>query len=130
MNILLANTQSLAPKIDEVRSVMLDVRPDLGFFTETWLRETMSDSQVSISGYSFIARNRGVDIHGGVGLYIHDSIEFKSLDKFSDPDFESLWVWLRPRRLPRDFPAWLLVPSTTHNWALTIVACLTTLPLR
>ena len=37
MNILLANTQSLAPKIDEVRSVMLNVKPDLGFFTETWL---------------------------------------------------------------------------------------------
>ncbi|PFX13297.1 hypothetical protein AWC38_SpisGene22632 [Stylophora pistillata] len=30
MNILLANSQSLAPKIDEVRSVMLDVKPDLG----------------------------------------------------------------------------------------------------
>ena len=37
MNILLANTQSLASKIDEVQSVMLNVTPDLGFFTETWL---------------------------------------------------------------------------------------------
>ena len=38
-------------------------------FTETWLHETISDSQVNIPGYSFIARNRCVDIHGGVGLY-------------------------------------------------------------
>ena len=30
MNILLTNPQSLAPKIDEVRSVMLVERPDLG----------------------------------------------------------------------------------------------------
>ena len=73
-NILLANTQSLASKIDELQSVMLNVKPDLGFFTETWLHETISDSQVNIPGYSFIARNRCVDIHGGVGLYIHDSI--------------------------------------------------------
>ena len=113
MNILLANTQSLAPKIDEVRSVMLNVKPDLGFFTETWLRETISDSQVNIPGYSFIARNRCVDIHGGVGLYIHDSIKFKPLDEFSDPDFESLWVWLRPRRLPRGFPC--LVAGTIYH---------------
>ena len=85
MNISLINIQSLAPKIDEVRSVMLDVKPDLRFFTETWLRDTISDSQVSISGYSFIARNCAVDIHGGVGIYIHDFIRFKSVDEFSDP---------------------------------------------
>ncbi|PFX28660.1 Dorsal-ventral patterning tolloid-like protein 1 [Stylophora pistillata] len=105
MNILLANTRSLAPEIDEVRSVMLDVKP--------WLRETISDSQVNIPGYSFIARNRRVDIHGGVGLYIHDSIKFEPLDEFSDPDFESLWVWLRPRRLPRGFP--FLVAGTVYH---------------
>ena len=113
MNISLANTQSLASKIDEVQSVMLNVKPDLGFFTETWLRETISDSQVNIPGYSFIARNRCVDIHGGVGLYIHDSIKFKPLDEFSDPDFESLWVWLRPSRLPRGFPC--LVAGTVYH---------------
>ena len=92
---------------------MLNVKPDLGFFTETWLRETISDSQVNIPGYSFIARNCCVDIHGGVGLYIHDSIKFKPLDEFSDPDFESLWVWLRPRRLPRGFPC--LVAGTVYH---------------
>ena len=31
LNILLTNTQSLAPKIDEVQSVMLDVKPYVGF---------------------------------------------------------------------------------------------------
>ena len=92
---------------------MLNVKPDLGFFTETWLGETISDSQVNIPGYSFIARNRCVDIHGGVGLYIHDSIKFKPLDEFSDPDFESLWVWLRQRRLPRGFPC--LVAGTVYH---------------
>ena len=94
---------------------MLNVKPDLGFFTETRLRETISDSQVNIPGYSFIARNRCVDIHGGVGLYIHDSIKFKPLDEFSDPDFESLWVWLSQGGCLEDSPAWLLVLSTTHS---------------
>ena len=50
LSALLANTMSLAPKIDEVRSVVLDLKPNLGFFTETWLRETICDSLLQIPG--------------------------------------------------------------------------------
>ena len=39
VSLLLANTMSLAPKIDEVKCVISDVNPDLAFFTETWLRD-------------------------------------------------------------------------------------------
>ena len=95
---------SLAPKIDEVRSVVLDLKPNLGFFTETWLRETICDSLLQIPGYSFIYRDRTTDHHGGVGLYIKNSIKFKHLEKLSDPDIEALWAWLRPSRLPRGVP--------------------------
>ena len=35
------------------------------------------------------------------------------IDEFSDPDFESLWVWLRPMRLPRGFPC--LVAGTVYH---------------
>ena len=48
-----------------------------------------------------------------MGLNIHDYIKFKSLDEFPDPDFESLWVWLSPRRLPRGFPC--LVAGTIYH---------------
>ena len=113
MNILLTNPQSLASKINEVRSVMLVEKPDLGFFTETWLRETISDNQICISGYTFVGKSRSADIHGGVGLYIEDSIRFGTLDNLSHPDFEALWVWLRPKRLPRGFPC-LVVGSVYH----------------
>ena len=104
LSALLANTMSLAPKIDEVRSVVLDLKPNLGFFTETWLRETICDSLLQIPGYSFIHRDRTTDHHGGVGLYIENSIKFKHLEKLSDPDIEALWAWLRPSRLPRRVP--------------------------
>ena len=104
LSALLANTMSLAPKIDEVRSVVLDLKPNLGFFTETWLRETICDSLLQIPGYSFIHRDRTTDHHGGVGLYIENSIKFKHLEKLSDPDIEALWAWLRPSRLPRGVP--------------------------
>ena len=95
LSALLANTMSLAPKIDEVRSVVLDLKPNLGFFTETWLRETICDSQLQIPGHSIIHRDRTTDYHGSVGLYIENSIKFKQLEKLSDPDIEALWAWLK-----------------------------------
>ena len=95
---------SLATKIDEVRSVILDLKPNLGLFTETWLKDTVRDSHLCIPGYSFIYRNRTTDHHGGVGLYIENSIKFKRLDNLLDPDIEALWAWLRPSRLPSGVP--------------------------
>ena len=47
--------------IDEVLSVILDLKPNLGFFTETWLKDTVSHSHLCIPGYSFIYRNRTTD---------------------------------------------------------------------
>ena len=114
-SVLLANTMSLATKIDEVRSVILDLKPNLGFFTETWLKDTVRDSHLCIPGYSFIYRNRTTDHHGGVGLYIQNSIKFKRLDNLLDPDIEALWAWLRPSRLPRGALVLLRALYTIHT---------------
>ena len=47
VSLFLANTMSLAPKIDEVKCVISDVNPDLAFFTET--QETLSAKTTSTS---------------------------------------------------------------------------------
>ena len=52
LSLMLANTMSLGPKIDEVRSTILDFKPNLGFITETWLRDTISGNHLHIPGYS------------------------------------------------------------------------------
>ena len=133
VSLLLANTMSIAPKIDEVRCVILDVKPDLAFFTETWLRDTISENHLHIPGYHFTARNRTTDIHGGVGLYIKNSIKFRSLDHLHDPDFETLWTWLRPTRLPRGIPCLIAGtiyhPQTVNDMAMLnhLAATLTTI---
>lgn len=113
LSLMLANTMSLAPKIDEVRSTILDFKPNLGFITETWLRDTISGNHLHIPGYSFISRNRTTDIHGGIGLYIVDSIRYRSLDHLQDPEYEALWAWLRPKRLPRGIPC--VVAATIYH---------------
>ena len=104
VSLLLVNTMSIAPKIDEVRSVILDWSPDLAFFTETLLRDTINDNLINIPGYHFTSRNRSTDIHGGVGLYIKNSIKYKSLHHLNNPNFETLWTWPRPSRLTRGIP--------------------------
>ena len=68
------------------------------------VKDTVRDSHLCIPGYSFIYHNRTTDHHGGVGLYIENSIKFKRLDSLLDPDIEALWAWLRPSRLPRGVP--------------------------
>ena len=49
-------------------------------------------------------RSRTKDHHGGVGLYIENSIKFKRLDNLLDPDIEALWAWLRPNGFPPRVP--------------------------
>ncbi len=95
---------SLAPKIDEIRCCVLDWKPDVACFTETWLHESINDNHIDIPEYSFISKNRTTGIHGGVGLYIKNSIKFRLLAHLQVNNMEVLWVWLRPKRLPRGVP--------------------------
>ena len=105
LSLLLANTMSMAPKIDEIRYVVSDVKPDLGIITETWLQDSSSANDLHISNYHFLARNRNNGmLHGGVGIYVKNNIRFKSLPRLYTDVFEALWVWLRSLRLPRGIP--------------------------
>jgi len=46
-------------------------------------------------------------------LYIKNCIKFKTLSDLNHPDFEALWTWLRPLRLPRGIPC--LVVGTIYH---------------
>ena len=83
--ILLTNTMSLTPKIDEVSCFMKIHNPDVTCITETWLQGSIDESCLYIAGYNFIFKNRSGGCHGGVGLYIKDSISFKCLDHLQHP---------------------------------------------
>ena len=95
---------SLAPKIDEIRCCVLDWKPDVACFTETWLHASINDNHIDIPEYNFISKNRTTGIHGGVGLYIKNFIKFRLLAHLQVNNMEVLWVWLRPKRLPRGVP--------------------------
>ena len=77
---------------------------DIACNTETWLTNNIPNSVVDISGYSLVRKDRSADKRGGgVCTYIKSSIDFTTIGERNDSPFESLWVHLRPNRLPRGF---------------------------
>ncbi|EDO26094.1 predicted protein [Nematostella vectensis] len=99
--LLLSNVRSLAPKIDEVREAISNANLDLACITETWLRNHIHNNVIAVSGYNLVRRDRTKDQHGGVCIFIKDSIKYQVLEDLMDDEFEVLWIQLRPSRLPR-----------------------------
>ena len=56
--LLLSNTISLAPKIDEIAYTIKQKNLDLALFTETWLKESIPDQSIKITGYQLFRRDR------------------------------------------------------------------------
>ena len=100
-SILLSNTMSLAPKIDEIAYTIKTVDADIALFTETWSRDTVPDISININHYQLYRRDRVNRLHGGVCMYVKDSIHCKILSDLNHSDHEVLWANLRPKRLPR-----------------------------
>ena len=98
---LVSNVMSLAPKIDELRHVLQNANLDCACITESWLRSHIHDNVVALKGFNIIRKDRVESEHGGVCVYVKDTIEFTILDDLHDPSFEMLWIKLRPTRLPR-----------------------------
>ncbi len=94
---------SLMPKIDEIAHTIDIIKPDIVAFTETWLNEHVPDELVNINGYQLFRRDRTKRPHGGVCLYVKTSIQCMVLSDFHNAVHETLWVNLRPNRLPRVF---------------------------
>lgn len=88
--------------IDEISCFAVEKKPDLISLTETWLRDNAStDHLLHIPGYNLVRKDRTLGIHGGVCLYIENSIRNKIIDNLYHPELEVVWVHLRPTRLPR-----------------------------
>ena len=65
---------SLSPKIDEIRLYVQDHDPDIMCLTETWLKDTVESSVIHITNYTLVRKDRIYAQHGGVCLYIKESI--------------------------------------------------------
>ena len=112
--LLLTNVRSLIPKIDELEVVANVNEADIICITETWLTSDIPDSALSYSNFVLFRNDRTVSIGGGVCILVNKNIFCKRLIEFPNPNIESLWLSLRPRRLPRSVSI-ILVAVVYHS---------------
>ena len=105
---------SLAPKIDEISTSLLNHEVDVVCFTETWLSEMVPGNTINILGYNIVRKDRVNGRRGGVCSYINDSIPFEIINYHDTSNrCEVLWMKARPTRLPRGFSS-LIIGTIYH----------------
>lgn len=105
--LLICNARSLAPKIDELQCIVANNEVDIVCVSETLLSDEIPDPP--LLNYVLFRRDRTYTSGGGVAVYVNCKIGSCRLDA---PDLdgisESLWVQLRPTRLPKGISSILL----------------------
>uniref|UniRef100_A0A183S9X8 Endo/exonuclease/phosphatase domain-containing protein n=1 Tax=Schistocephalus solidus TaxID=70667 RepID=A0A183S9X8_SCHSO len=69
LKVISANVQSLFYKLDDLRNVVDEIKPDVMAFTETWLTTDITDSEISLRGYQHFRKDRP-SRGGGVIVYV------------------------------------------------------------
>ena len=82
------NARSLLPKIDELRALSMTVKPHVICIVETWLDESIQDSELSIENYNLVRLDRNRH-GGGVLIYVIKSLSHNHVFSGS-PDLELL----------------------------------------
>ena len=101
-SLFLSNSRSLVNKIDELSGTVSLLSLDIVVITETWLSPNVSNSAINLNGFSIFRRDRRDGRRGGgVCVYVNDRMPVVHLKELSDPEVESLWLLIKPSRLPR-----------------------------
>ena len=95
--------QSISNKIDEISTVLGYSNIEITIFTETWLTDVIPSDPFNIDGYVLIRNDRSGKRGGGVCIYIKEDIPFKHWSQL-ETEKESVWITIRPKRMPRDIP--------------------------
>jgi len=120
---LLSNTRSMANKLDEISAVITNNNCNIAVITESWLSSNISNDLISVPGFLALCKDRPDDQRGG-GLctYINAELDFMKLTDLSDPIFETQWILLKPKRLPRGINSIILGtvyhPPQNNDYAL------------
>ena len=110
--IAFVNIVSLPKCLDELHLRMQSQTLDVLALSETRLDNTFTDSAVSIEGYTLLRRDR-CRSGGGVAMYIHNVIEYKTRSDLSDPDLEFLCIEIqKPKAKPFLLSNWYRPPNS------------------
>ena len=119
-NILLLNSRSIAGKIDELICISSEVEHQIICVTETWLDETVPNEYVSLPKYDIIRADRSGRRGGGVAIYVHETLPYRTRYDLSSEDVECVWIVCQPKQLPRSISRLVvaciyLPPNLSHD---------------
>ena len=98
LNLITLNCQSLNSKFEELQ-IFIETQNSSSSIIhviclqETWLSSDCDLSSLQIQGYHLVHSGKSCSLHGGVGIYIHDSIEFNINKKIQNSKvFDGLFI--------------------------------------
>ena len=110
------NITSLLNHIDELRVLLADKPNDVLSINETRLDDLVEDSDVYISGYEIVRRDRSINgrFGGGVCFYIRTNINYSLRSDLSIDQLENLSAEIRkPNSKPFLISTWYRPPNST-----------------
>lgn len=111
--LIVSNVRSLISKVDELDMVSSHNNADIICISESWLNSCIADSSVSLPNRILFRSDRTSARGGGVCIYVSQSIPCRRINAFEQADVESLWVSVRPHRLPREVS--VILVSVIYN---------------
>ena len=91
------NVQSIVPKLDMILAELFDI--DVLAFMETWLNRNIDSDDISLISFHHPERkDRIADSHGGVIVYIKDSIQYVRRRDLEPNGVACIWVELTLRQ--------------------------------
>ena len=85
------NVRSILPKIEEIRLLLSLTSLDVLTVCETWLDNSVSDTEISVSGYSIVRKDRNRH-GGGVLMFLKEGIKFELVSLSSQDEVEAVFV--------------------------------------
>ena len=108
LKIIHMNIRSLLPKIDQIRTLLINSKIDIIILSETWLNASIDSQMVNIPGYSLIRHDRSFGSKsktkrgGGLSIYMNEALSsdlkiLKDLNS-SNKNLESLWLKIQRKQ--------------------------------
>ena len=85
------NMRSMLPKLSELKILAHKTRASVIAISETWLDETVTDSEIELEDFNVIRNDRNRN-GGGVCLYIKNNIAFNVRSDLCNVQIESIWA--------------------------------------
>jgi hypothetical protein len=124
---MLSNVRSVSNKLDEVAHLLVEHKPEIAAFTETWLDDSTSDAAVTQSSYKVVRKDRNSH-GGGLMVFLSDSLSFAQLDPTLIPSLSSAEAEFLPLYIVTCNLFFILVyhpfwgTSVQHSHTLTVLS--------